>query len=108
MEGSLLGLVLGYLVGLSVLGYILLLHVINGLEKNFNFSKLVVKFLTIGHFILGVSGMVFVPSLFIYFRMKKEGLGMFIFSITLFFVLCIVFFIAKRWGAIIEKRDGQS
>ena len=103
MENNLFSLGLGYLVGLAVLGYVFLLYVIQNLEKNYKFSKFSIQVLSVLHLIAGLSGILFVPSLLLYEYIEEEGMGKIIFAITLFFVLFIVFFVAKNWDTIVTK-----
>ena len=91
------------MVGLAVLGYVLLLHVIQNLEKNYNFSKFSVQVLSILHLIFGLSGILFVPSILLYEYIEEEGIGKIIFAIVLFSALFIVFFIAKNWDDLVTK-----
>lgn len=103
MENNLFSFGLGYLVGLAVLGYVFLLYVIQNLEKNYNFSKFSVQVLSMLHLIAGLSGILFVPSILLYEYIEDEEMGKIIFALALFFVLFIVFFIAKNWDDLLTK-----
>jgi len=104
MENHIFNFGLGYLVGLGVLGYVLLLYAIKKIGKKLGWPARGVTFIVALHFIAGLTAILFVPS--IYFKNyggRDSTVDGIIFSVTLLFILFIALRIAQHWDSLMEK-----
>ncbi len=104
MENHIFNAGLGYLVGLGVLGYVLLLYVIKKIGKKSGWPTWGINFLVTLHLIAGLTAIFFVPS--IYFK-NYEGpdsvIDGIIFAVTLIAILFVVLRIAQYWDNLLHK-----
>jgi hypothetical protein len=101
MENYLLSFGLGYLVGLAVLGYAVLLKAIKLIGKKYGFSKFIISVATLLHYVAGLLGLVYVPAFF-YSNYLRDGTAAdgVVFAVTGIVTISIVFFILSKWDDI--------
>lgn len=98
MEGYLLSFGLGYLVGLAILGYAILLKAIKIVGSKIRLPKLAIQLIVLLHYAVGMLGLVYVPAFFYrnYLRDGSIAEGV-IFSMTGIVTISIIFWILLKW-----------
>ncbi len=98
MESYLLSVGLGYLVGLAVLGYAVLLKAIKLMGEKYRFTKFSIYLATLLHYVVGLLGLVYVPA-FMYRNYLRDGTvaeGI-IFAATGIITIGVVFYVLSKW-----------
>lgn len=101
IEGYFLSLGLGYLIGLAVLGYAILLKAIKIVGSRNHFPKFVIHLIVLLHYAVGLLGLVYVPAFF-YRNYLHDGsiVDGVIFAATGIVAISAAFWILLKWNCL--------